>query len=98
MSDPPSSALSVPVSFRECGRGRVLFEVKDQSHFRVGADGVLYAASRLHLSRQEETASLGVYARDVESKQVWKMHVHFIVQEKGTREVRPFKIMIQTQL
>ncbi|CAL8347509.1 unnamed protein product, partial [Gadus morhua 'NCC'] len=75
------------VSFRDCGQSRVVFEAKDQSHFRVGVDGVLYAARHLHLS-DEETTPLVVYARDTQSKQVWKMQVHFILQEKGTKEVK----------
>uniref|UniRef100_A0A8C5B0Y0 Cadherin 2 n=1 Tax=Gadus morhua TaxID=8049 RepID=A0A8C5B0Y0_GADMO len=79
-------SVSVPVSFRDCGQSRVVFEAKDQSHFRVGVDGVLYAARHLHLS-DEETTPLVVYARDTQSKQVWKMQVHFILQEKGTKEI-----------
>uniref|UniRef100_A0A8C5AAI0 Cadherin 2 n=1 Tax=Gadus morhua TaxID=8049 RepID=A0A8C5AAI0_GADMO len=90
-------SVSVPVSFRDCGQSRVVFEAKDQSHFRVGVDGVLYAARHLHLS-DEETTPLVVYARDTQSKQVWKMQVHFILQEKGTKEVRSCERMFQTLL
>ncbi|KAG7246662.1 hypothetical protein CRUP_031710, partial [Coryphaenoides rupestris] len=75
-------------SFRDCGQGRVVFEVKEPSDYKVGADGVLYATRRLRLAPGERAPPLvAVYARDTLSKQVWKMHVRFIVQETGAEEV-----------
>ncbi|KAG7248106.1 hypothetical protein CRUP_000120, partial [Coryphaenoides rupestris] len=66
----------------------VVFEVKELSDYKVGADGVLYATRRLRLAPGERAPPLvAVYARDTLSKQVWKMHVRFIVQETGTEEV-----------
>ncbi|KAJ3599155.1 hypothetical protein NHX12_033118 [Muraenolepis orangiensis] len=74
------------VSFKECGQGEVAFEAKDPADFRVGPDGVLYAARRLRLWDLGRTFPLVVYARDTRTKQVWKMHVHFLVKEAGAKE------------
>uniref|UniRef100_A0A8C5ARQ3 Cadherin 2 n=1 Tax=Gadus morhua TaxID=8049 RepID=A0A8C5ARQ3_GADMO len=87
-------SVSVPVSFRDCGQSRVVFEAKDQSHFRVGVDGVLYAARHLHLS-DEETTPLVVYARDTQSKQHAQLpplkHISSVSQVKTAGDATGFR-------
>ncbi|XP_034003674.1 cadherin-2-like [Trematomus bernacchii] len=63
------------VSFMDCGRGKVWMEVGDSSDFGVSGDGVVFALRRLSLVGNEEAVEV-IYARDLQSKQVWKTRVH----------------------
>ncbi|KAK1896816.1 Cadherin-2, partial [Dissostichus eleginoides] len=59
----------------DCGRGKVWMEVGDSSDFGVSGDGVVFALRRLSLVGNEEAVEV-IYARDLQSKQVWKTRVH----------------------
>lgn len=67
--------LSPLVSFMDCGGGKVWLEVGEPSHFRVSETGVVYTLRPLSLVGQGK-ATVVVYARDLQSKQVWKTKVH----------------------
>lgn len=58
-----------------CGGGKVWLEVGEPSHFRVSETGVVYTLRPLSLAGQGK-ATVVVYARDLQSKQVWKTKVH----------------------
>lgn len=70
-----SLSFSLLVSFMDCGRGKVWMEVGDSSDFGVSGDGVVFALRRLSLVGNEEALEV-IYARDQQSKQVWKTRVH----------------------
>ncbi|XP_034736462.1 cadherin-2-like [Etheostoma cragini] len=70
------------VSFMDCGRGKVWFQVGDSSDFRVSEDGTVYALRRLSLVGKGNAVEV-VYARDLQSKQVWKTRVHLHVRPHG---------------
>ncbi|KAF1386037.1 hypothetical protein PFLUV_G00114010 [Perca fluviatilis] len=70
------------VSFVDCGRGKVWFQAGDSSDFRVSEDGVVYALRRLSLAGKGNAVEV-VYARDLQSKQVWKTRVHLRVRPHG---------------
>ncbi|TDH08223.1 hypothetical protein EPR50_G00095550 [Perca flavescens] len=70
------------VSFVDCGTGKVWFQVGDSSDFRVSEDGVVYALRRLSLAGKGNAVEV-VYARDLQSKQVWKTRVHLRVHPHG---------------
>lgn len=74
--------LSLLVSFTDCGRGKVWFEVGDSSDFRVSEDGVVSTLRRLSLAGKGKAVEV-VYARDLQSKQVWKTRVHLRVRPTG---------------
>lgn len=63
------------MSFTDCGEGKVWLEVGEPSHFRVSEAGVVDTLRHLSLAEQGE-ATVVVYARDLQSKQVWKTKVH----------------------
>ncbi|XP_041790731.1 cadherin-2-like [Chelmon rostratus] len=73
------------VSFMDCGGGRLWFEVGDPSDFRVSEDGVVYALRHLSLAGKGK-AMVVVYARDSQSKQVWKTRVHLHTR---SQQVKP---------
>ncbi|XP_029285401.1 cadherin-2-like [Cottoperca gobio] len=73
---------SPTVSFMDCGRGGVWIEVGDSSDFRVSEDGVVYALRRLSLVGKGKAVEV-IYARDLQSKQVWKTRVHLHVRPQG---------------
>ncbi|XP_029989107.1 cadherin-2-like [Sphaeramia orbicularis] len=72
------------VSFTDCGGGKVWFDVGDASDFRVKEDGVVYTLRRISPAGKEVPV-LVVYARDLQSKQVWKTRIHFITRPNGNR-------------
>ncbi|KAA8589896.1 hypothetical protein FQN60_013261, partial [Etheostoma spectabile] len=74
--------LSLSVSFMDCGRGKVWFQVGDSSDFRVSEEGTVYALRRLNLVGKGNAVEV-VYARDLQSKQVWKTRVHLHVRPHG---------------
>lgn len=82
--------LSPSVSFIDCGRGKVWFEVGDSSDLRVSEDGVVYTLRRLSLVGKGKSVER-VYARDPQSKQVWKTRVHLHVHPNGN-STRPEQV------
>lgn len=58
------------------------FEGGDSSDFRVSEDGVVYTLRRQSLVGKGN-AVVVVYARDLQSKQVWKTRVHLHVRPNG---------------
>lgn len=72
------------VSFTDCGGGKVWFDVGDTSDFRVKEDGVVYTLQRIS-PMGKEVPALVVYARDLQSKQVWKTRMHLITRPNGNR-------------
>ncbi|XP_070688101.1 cadherin-2-like [Pempheris klunzingeri] len=80
------------VSFVDCGGPKVWFEVGDSSDFRVSEDGVVYTVRHVSLTAKGK-ALVVVYARELQSKQVWKTRVHLHVPSKGNsigaQQVKP---------
>ncbi|XP_074523773.1 cadherin-2-like [Halichoeres trimaculatus] len=80
------------VSFVDCGEGKVWFEVGDSSDFRVKEDGVVYTLRHLNLVGKGRAMVL-VYARDLQSKQIWKTRVHLHAHphgnSTGAQKVKP---------
>ncbi|XP_034386642.1 cadherin-2-like [Cyclopterus lumpus] len=70
------------VSFTDCGRRKVWFQVSDSSDFGVSEDGAVYALRRLSLVGSGKAVEV-VYAQDPQSKQVWKTRVHLLVRPNG---------------
>ncbi|XP_042272324.1 cadherin-2-like isoform X3 [Thunnus maccoyii] len=68
-----------------CGGGKLWFEVGDASDFRMSEDGVVYALRRLSLAGKEKEVVVVVYARDLQSKQIWKTRVHLLLRPDGNR-------------
>ncbi len=66
-----------------CGGGRVWFKVGDPA-FRVSDDGVVYTLRHLSLAGKEKSVVV-IYARDLQSKQVWKTRVHL---HTGSQQVK----------
>ncbi|XP_042272322.1 cadherin-2-like isoform X1 [Thunnus maccoyii] len=73
------------LSFMNCGGGKLWFEVGDASDFRMSEDGVVYALRRLSLAGKEKEVVVVVYARDLQSKQIWKTRVHLLLRPDGNR-------------
>ncbi|TKS74180.1 Cadherin-2 Neural cadherin [Collichthys lucidus] len=73
------------VSFMDCGGGKVWLEVGDPSDFRVSQNGSIYALRHVNLDGKGEAAVV-VYARDLQSKQVWKTKVHLHAR---SQQVKP---------
>lgn len=73
------------LSFMNCGGGKLRFEVGDASDFRMSEDGVVYALRRLSLAGKEKEVVVVVYARDLQSKQIWKTRVHLLLRPDGNR-------------
>lgn len=67
----------------DCGGGKVWFQVGDSSDFRVSEDGVVYTLRHLSLGGKGK-AVVVVYARDLQSKQVWKTRVHLHLPPNGS--------------
>nr|XP_046157494.1 cadherin-2 [Oncorhynchus gorbuscha] len=64
------------VRFADCGLGdRVLLEVGDAVHFRLGEDGMVYTRRSLRLADRKR-AFLVVRARDQITKEEWNTRVH----------------------
>lgn len=73
----------INVSFVDCGRGQVTFEVgADATDFRVGGDGVVYTRRPLRTVDRKRNY-LVVYARDPEDKKEWRMRVHLVLRRDG---------------
>ncbi|MBN3277791.1 CADH2 protein, partial [Polyodon spathula] len=69
--------MCVSVRFVDCGRnGRLRYETTDPSDFRIGDDGVVYAARNVHISSKETTFS--VKARDTETQEQWQATVRLM--------------------
>ncbi|XP_030582622.1 cadherin-2-like [Archocentrus centrarchus] len=87
------------VSFRDCGGGKVWFQVGDKHDFSVSDEGVVYALRHLNLVGKEK-AALVVYARDIQSKQVWKARVHLHVHPASSTqlEVKPSDATLTQQV
>ncbi|XP_041102025.1 cadherin-2-like [Polyodon spathula] len=83
------------VRFVDCGRnGRLRYETTDPSDFRIGDDGVVYAARNVHISSKETTFS--VKARDTETQEQWQATVrlmptlaHSEKQQNGKKSSAP---------
>ncbi|KAM9849263.1 cadherin-2-like [Aulostomus maculatus] len=76
------------VSFTECGRGKVFFEAGDTSDFWVSENGEVFTLRHLSLMGNEVL----VYARDLQTQQVWKtrVHIHVRLNDNSARtEVKP---------
>ncbi|XP_040896662.1 cadherin-2-like [Toxotes jaculatrix] len=78
------------MSFMDCGGGKVWFEVRNSSDFRVSEDGVVYALRHLSLAGKENVFMV-VYAQDLRSKQVWKARVHLYVRPSAN-STRPEQV------
>ncbi|KAG7455190.1 hypothetical protein MATL_G00253960 [Megalops atlanticus] len=66
------------VRFIDCGRnGRVRFEISDPADFRIGADGLVYAARSLQISAVQTTL-LEIKAQDVDTRDRWHTEVRLI--------------------
>lgn len=74
------------MSFLDCGGGKVWFQVGDEHDFAVSEGGVVSALRRLSLVGKEK-AALTLYARDVQSKQVWKARVHLHVRPTSSTQL-----------
>ncbi|XP_033849266.1 cadherin-2-like [Acipenser ruthenus] len=62
------------VRFVDCGRnGRIRYETSDPSRFRIGDDGVVYAARKVHITSKQTTFS--VKAQDTETQEQWQAAV-----------------------
>lgn len=59
----------------DCGGGKVWFDVGEPSDFRVNEAGTIYTQWHFSLAG-EGKATVVVYARDQQSKEVWKTKVH----------------------
>lgn len=69
----------------DCGGGKVWLEVGDPSDFRVSQNGSIYALRHVNLVGKGEAAVV-VYARDLQSKQVWKTKVHLHARSQQVTE------------
>lgn len=83
----PSNPGPLCLSFSDCGAGKVWLEAGDSADFRVSQDGAVYALRRLPLDGLSKH-TLVVYARDLQSKQVWKTRVH-LVKSRGYGDKLP---------
>ncbi|XP_056132725.1 cadherin-2-like [Lampris incognitus] len=70
------------VRFMDCGHDKVSFDVREASDFHVGADGMIYTLRKLRLPEKKKLFVV-VYARDLQSKRVWKMLVHLVLRPRG---------------
>ncbi|KAK7889404.1 hypothetical protein WMY93_024964 [Mugilogobius chulae] len=75
---------SSSMTFSDCGRGQAWLEAGDSSDFRVGQDGAVYALRRLSVDGLSKR-TLVIYARDLQSKQVWKTRVHLKTRRHGDK-------------
>uniref|UniRef100_A0AAQ4S6F9 Cadherin 2 n=1 Tax=Gasterosteus aculeatus aculeatus TaxID=481459 RepID=A0AAQ4S6F9_GASAC len=67
--------FSPAVRFVDCGRGDLVrFECSNPSHFRIEADGVVYAASTVRRSALDASPLL-ITASDAATQQQWEAHV-----------------------
>lgn len=65
------SCLCLPVTFQDCSRGKVRFEMGPSADFRVSEAGEIYTSRPLSLGRDRAVEAV-VYAQDLHTKQVWK--------------------------
>ncbi|MGH0143055.1 UNVERIFIED_CONTAM: hypothetical protein FKN15_022933 [Acipenser sinensis] len=66
--------LNYAMRFVDCGRnGRIRYETSDPSRFRIGDDGVVYAARNVHFTSKQTTFS--VKAQDKETQEQWQAAV-----------------------
>ncbi|XP_033848042.1 cadherin-2-like [Periophthalmus magnuspinnatus] len=82
--------VCVQLSFLDCGSGHVYLEAGDSADFRVTQDGAVYALRHLSMDGLNKHM-LVVYARDLESKQVWKTRVHLKTSTHGDKPA-PIKV------
>lgn len=74
------------VQFRSCeGSRKVHFESSAPADFRVGKDGVVYAARSFQLS-PEPTRFL-LYAKDKETQEQWEVAVKLVPEPQNTEKV-----------
>eukprot|EP00066_Takifugu_rubripes_P026154 XP_011615420.1 PREDICTED: cadherin-2-like [Takifugu rubripes] len=59
------------VTFQDCSRGKVRFEVGQSADFRVSEAGEIYTSRPLSLGRDRAVEGV-VYAQDLRTKQLWK--------------------------
>lgn len=86
------------VSFLDCGGGKVLFEVRNVADFSVNEKGTVYTLQRLSLAGKEKV-TLVVYAKDLQSKQVWKTRVHLLIHPRtGSKQVKPSDAALTQQV
>lgn len=67
------------MSFQDCSRGKVRFEVGRPSDFRVSEGGVVSTSRRLSLGTDRAVEGL-VYARDLHTQQVWKTKLYLLAK------------------
>ncbi|XP_075997673.1 cadherin-2-like [Genypterus blacodes] len=78
------------VTFMDCGGGKVSFEVRNLSDFRVNQEGVVFTKYPMTSLTGKKTATLVVYAKDSQSKCVWKTRVHLLIYpHTGIKQVEP---------
>lgn len=67
------------MTFEDCGRGTVRFDVGQSSDFRVSQGGEVYASRRLSLGTDRAVQGV-VYARDPRTEQVWKTKLFLLAR------------------
>ncbi len=80
-------SLSLAVKFVDCGQGgQVRLECSNQSHFRIEADGVVYAARSIQHSNLPALPLL-IKARDINTQQQWVTQVRLTPSTGSSQQV-----------
>lgn len=69
------------MTFKECSRGKVRFEVAQPSDFQVSQGGEVSTSRRLSLGRDGAIQGV-VYAQDLHTKQVWKASLYLLAKSQ----------------
>lgn len=81
--------FSPAVRFVDCGRGDLVrFECSNPSHFRIEADGVVYAASTVRRSALDASPLL-ITASDAATQQQWEAHVLLAPSSQQVNTAQP---------
>lgn len=72
------------MTFEDCSRGKVRFEVGQSSDFRVSEAGEVSASRRLSLGKDRATEA-AVYAQDLHTQQVWKTKLYLVATSQQVR-------------
>ncbi|KAG9348061.1 hypothetical protein JZ751_004086 [Albula glossodonta] len=84
----PTPPLFLPVRFVDCGRSvRLQYKSSDPADFRIGDDGVLYAARSFRVPGAQPV-QLVVRAKDEGSEELWQTHVKLTPTTSDTPQVR----------
>ncbi|KAM8890327.1 cadherin-2-like [Synchiropus picturatus] len=86
------------VSFLDCDAGKVWLKAGDAKDFSVNQDGVLVTLRHLTLPGKDRVVV--VYAKDQQTKYVWKTRVHMLVPQKGNtpEQVKPSDATVTQQV